>query len=347
MKGKHRRPSGVLIELGGRCRCTKKSVTEVLNHKLFMGVMSILTVFALFGDDIRLAAFPKSADTGFYATSLVALILFAFEMLLNWISDVEYRFGFYFALDFVATLSLIPDIEWIWRHVVDDSAASDEVAEAGSSARAGTRAGRIVRIVRLVRMLRILKVYKQFEMSRRRRENDEKERQSEAEAAKDSKIAADDEPSKVGKQMSEMTTRKVIMLVLLLIVILPWFDGGIEEKIEHYQSLGLEQLHRLPQDYNQSGGITRADFYTAFHDFIANIQSSTSNSILVGAGDWGGYGHGVVLHLNMNVCPTQHCPRNGSACFDVDCNTVGRTEWAQGETNEWLKQMRFLTEEQV
>jgi class 3 adenylate cyclase len=342
MKGKGRRPSTVLIELGERFRCTNQTVTDVLQHRLFMLVMSVLTVFALFGDDLRLAAFSKSADTGFYATSLVALILFAFEMMLNWVADAEYRLGFYFVLDFVATISLIPDIEWIWRYVVDDSAASDEVAEAGSSARTGTRAGRIVRIVRLVRMLRILKLYKQWEMSRGRRDSDERER--EAEGAADIAGGTDDEPSKVGKQMSEMTTRKVIMLVLLLIVILPWFDGGIEEKMDHYQELGLEQLHRLPQDYNQSGGITRADFYTAFRDYVSNVQSSTADGILEGAGDWGG--HGVVLHLHMNLCPTKHCPGNGSACYETGCEAAGRISWPQAQTNQWLKQMRFLTSDQ-
>ena len=145
-------------------------------------------------------------------------------------------------------------------------------------------------------MLRILKVYKQWEISRRRR-NEVKERELQAmESDKaDNSAKQEDEPSKVGKQMSEMTTRKVIMLVLLLIVILPWFDGGIEEPIEHYQQLGLKQLHRLPQDFNQSGGITRSHFYSAFRDFIANVHSSAmSDSFL---SDRGG---GVVLHLSWH-----------------------------------------------
>jgi hypothetical protein len=254
-----------------------------------------LTVYALFGDDVRLGAFDKKADPYFYAASLVALVLFLLEMILNWAADSDYRFGFYFLLDFIATLSLVPDIEWIWRLILEqDSTLSDELAEAGSSVRAGTRAsGRIVRIIRLVRMLRILKLLKVWEKSRRRRDTDERKKESEGESA-DEIRDTDDEPSKVGKQMSEMTTRKVIMLVLLLIVILPYFDGGIEEKVEHYQVLGLEQLHRLPQDYNHSGGIARRSFYSAFHNFVANVKSSSSEHIFGdGSEDWGG--HGVVL----------------------------------------------------
>ena len=72
----------------------------------------------------------------------------------------------------VSTLSMIPDIAWIWSAIIGSSASTATNAiRAGRASRAGTRAGRIVRLVRLVRILKLYKVLataKQMDATRRR-----------------------------------------------------------------------------------------------------------------------------------------------------------------------------------
>ena len=107
----------------------------------------------------------KPSDDFFYSMALIAMILFIFELSLNFYARKSWRFGFYFWLDLLATISLIPDIGWFWEPLSAGlfGTEADEQAkaiEAGKPARAGTKTGRVVRIVRLVRMVRMVKLYK-------------------------------------------------------------------------------------------------------------------------------------------------------------------------------------------
>jgi hypothetical protein len=75
--------------------------------------MSIVTLFALVGDDIRLWTFDKPADVFFNTGMIISLALFSMEILLNTVSIDEFKYSFFFWLDIIATLSVVIDIPWI------------------------------------------------------------------------------------------------------------------------------------------------------------------------------------------------------------------------------------------
>lgn len=75
--------------------------------------MAITTLFALFGDDFRLWFSDKSADPYFFAALCLSFLLFLIEILINSCVVDDYKYSFFFWLDIIATLSLIPDIEWV------------------------------------------------------------------------------------------------------------------------------------------------------------------------------------------------------------------------------------------
>ena len=54
-----------------------------MNHWAVTLFMTIITLYALFGDDIKLAWFPKSADNAFNMLTIVALALFTIEVTIN------------------------------------------------------------------------------------------------------------------------------------------------------------------------------------------------------------------------------------------------------------------------
>jgi len=96
------------------------------------------------------------------------------------LAKADYFLGFYFWLDFVATVSLITDIGWIWNEIIgtqDFSASNAEqasqLARAGRGARIGTRAGRIARVIRLLRLIRIVKLYKNANIAMAQKELEE------------------------------------------------------------------------------------------------------------------------------------------------------------------------------
>ena len=75
-------------------------------------IMTVTTLFALFGDDIRLWQTDKNADIFFFIGLIISLILFSLELLLQSCVVDDFKYSFFFWLDFIATLSLIPDIPW-------------------------------------------------------------------------------------------------------------------------------------------------------------------------------------------------------------------------------------------
>lgn len=75
--------------------------------------MTIITVYSLFGDDVRLLAFDIRADVIFNILTAISFCAFSFEIILACIAKDEYWLGFYFWLDLISTISLITDIGWI------------------------------------------------------------------------------------------------------------------------------------------------------------------------------------------------------------------------------------------
>lgn len=128
----------------------------------------MLTIYALFGDDIRLAATALPADPVFFSLSCVAMFFFALELVVASMVKEDYWMGFYFWLDLLATLSMISDIGWAWEEILGTDQAgssssvakSTQLARAARASRAGTRAGRIIRMMRIVRLIRLVKLYK-------------------------------------------------------------------------------------------------------------------------------------------------------------------------------------------
>ena len=222
---------------------------SILLEKSWWVLMTMFwTMYALFGDDIRLASSDKPADILFYILSFVALLVFIVELFVT-IFGQPYYFdfyynkdglqlpSFYFWLDVAATVSLYPDV--IPLFIPEDPysvAPSADAVKAGRASRAGTRAGRIIRLVRIVRMVKLVKAV-------RGKGADKNMQEQKA------------EPSAVGTKLSEVTIRKVIMIVLLSIIVLPILDGSLEgtENLQHV--FGLQELHRIPQDRNTTGDI--------------------------------------------------------------------------------------------
>jgi hypothetical protein len=80
--------------------------------------MTILTIYALFGEDIRLCATTKSVDDIFFSLTALSLLFFTIEIVMMSIAREGYFGGFFFWLDLISTVSLITDIGWIWDEIV-------------------------------------------------------------------------------------------------------------------------------------------------------------------------------------------------------------------------------------
>ena len=104
-----------------------------MNHWIVTLIMTLVTLYALFGDDISLVFFTKSADETFNYITTFALVLFVVEITLNSLCQDGYFNSFYFWLDVVSTVSLITDISWIWDQIVPQAEdySADDAESAG------------------------------------------------------------------------------------------------------------------------------------------------------------------------------------------------------------------------
>ena len=117
-------------------------------------IAAVIVLYALFGDDVRLAFFPPSSDLTFSVLATFSLLFFLFEfVILSWMNhERKYVWSFAFWLDLIATITMIPDITVFWDLIIlgIDTQQVDYI----QSSRLGSRSARIVKIVRLVRLVR-------------------------------------------------------------------------------------------------------------------------------------------------------------------------------------------------
>jgi hypothetical protein len=58
--------------------------------------MAIVTLWVLFGDDIRIVATTKESDEGFFISYSICLVLFIIELVTNSVVLDGYKFSFFF-----------------------------------------------------------------------------------------------------------------------------------------------------------------------------------------------------------------------------------------------------------
>lgn len=87
---------------------------KILENYAVVGLMSAITVYSLFFDDIRMVALHMDTDNIIFAISSWCFGMFSLEIILASICKENYFLTFFFWLDVVSTLSMLTDIGQIW-----------------------------------------------------------------------------------------------------------------------------------------------------------------------------------------------------------------------------------------
>eukprot|EP00440_Ansanella_granifera_P008143 gb/GFBE01008812.1/.p1 GENE.gb/GFBE01008812.1/~~gb/GFBE01008812.1/.p1 ORF type:complete len:959 (+),score=205.21 gb/GFBE01008812.1/:1-2877(+) len=214
-----RQPSGSRRVIPWYVVCARKTV----DNSIFMAFTTFLTFYALTGDDLRVLLTEKPADIVFNINGIICIVVFSIEVVLSCLGKNDYYLGFFFGLDVISTATLVLDLTWVSEAIQGNSDASN--MRSGRTARVGARAGRVVRVLRLVRILKLYKAY--YEAKQRKAEAARKKAQGEEDDWDESDYEAvanaenKENESRVGKKLSEMTTRRVICLILAMLLALP------------------------------------------------------------------------------------------------------------------------------
>jgi hypothetical protein len=165
------------------------------------------------------------------------------------------------------------------------------LARASRGARIGTRAGRMARVIRLIRLVRVVKLYKSANQAMVNKEGamyeENKNKLNELKAMKKaggSNTAGPDQDinlkemllndqmeSKVGKKLSEITTRRVIILVLIMLFSQPLFAVSTYMQEPNSYDYGLILIKEL--------GPTKEGGILAFNSMIT-VQSKINTPLV-------------------------------------------------------------------
>jgi len=190
---------------------------------------------------------------------------------------------------------------WIWDPIMgtedvssggQGAAQASQLARASRGARVGTKAGRVVRIIRLVRLV---KLYKQAQMQMnkqdKKKEGEEEEdvmdklvrekqqREREEMEKKGGTPQVTPTESKVGKKLSDLTTRRVIILVLVMMFSVPMFsmETFIEGNRKSFE-YGLKVIYLFNDDHSSAG------FRSSFNTYLEKHKGIRTPLIMLSAG---------------------------------------------------------------
>ena len=236
--------------------------TKVAANVWFQTFTTLITIYALFGDDLKTAEFDKTTDGAFDILVFSATAIFAIEICINSLGRAGYFNSFYFWLDIVSTATLALDVSFISESVFGNAdTVADEARGLGAHSgqgnggsmlsKAGSKASRIVRIIRLIRLIRVVKIYKVW-MQRKKDDgevffandaglaDDPQSFKTSASSTAETMDPLTEEPqSKVGKKVTERITQKLVMVVLAMRIFLPFFsyDSETPSSVQYYVDL--------------------------------------------------------------------------------------------------------------
>ena len=227
----------------------RKRVFALLDDNRTQLVMLISTTYALFSSDLSLWIGDMSADKGVSIITLIVFISFCIELVFSVYCVPEYL-QFFFWLDSVAALSLVPEFSnlFVAEMKADSSKATAAgglssqatLTRAGRAAKAGARAGRVARVLRLVRLVRIVKLIKWASNFWRKKHEKDAAHVDDADDGEE----VDMKMSIVGRKMTESITRKVILAVMFMLLVFSLSTSTTTPDARQLQlDLIAEQVH--------------------------------------------------------------------------------------------------------
>ena len=238
-------------------RASRKTVARLPLYRARVGafmdslpvtVLSIaITLVILFLDDFRTCLAPKSADPVFYHLTLAIFVLFAVELAVCSVTKDNYFMQFFFWLDLLAAFSLVPDIPYMWDPIlgVDSTADPSNPLSLSAAVQASSRASPANRAIKFVRLIRLVRIAKLFELCAKTRGGALTMAHGGGGGA-GAVAGMRKGHSAVGQHLSEQTTRKVVLLVLLMLFGIPLLQPTPSQQAEEYSLRELSMLSASP-----------------------------------------------------------------------------------------------------
>jgi len=228
---------------------------------------------------------------------ILCILVFSFEVVISCYGKDDYFMGFFFALDVVSTATLVLDLTWVANELAGGGDDDDQAknARAGRTARIGAKAGRVVRVIRLVRILKLYKAVYEAKQKKKQKEEQGHEPGDEDDwddvdiEQGDKEKETPGRESRVGKELSEMTTRRVISLVLVMLLVLPQLRPEQADQLAVSAFYGADHVwETFVSSLNSSSPTTHEDYeratlqYLFYHNWFAGKGYCPDDKVCAG-----------------------------------------------------------------
>ncbi|GIL51039.1 hypothetical protein Vafri_7149 [Volvox africanus] len=256
----------------------RRRLLQGMNHIYFYWLLVFLTFFIIFEDDFKKICLPPTVDMPLEIIITVIFVLFSLEMAFSSLLRPGYFLGFYFWLDAIGTCSLVFEVPTVrikffgGSQYIKLSDSSSFISNAGNQLYISSKAGRVARIFRLMRMLRLYSMYTQYIRRRRIKQVLQAAGATEVDINEEQLSIIEfemqqemDRRTKVGQKLEELTTRRIIVGLLIIILLLPSFDMrlGTFGRSKTVGEGGLRMLHDMAVEEGQN----TSSFATALRCF--------------------------------------------------------------------------------
>lgn len=108
-----------LFERKTKCEKISDFMLKLFENIYFHIFILLCSVFTLLQEDLKILALPLTVDQPFYRVNEFIFFLFVLEFFVISICKKNFRGSFYFYLDVISIVSMIPDVHLIWDPIVD------------------------------------------------------------------------------------------------------------------------------------------------------------------------------------------------------------------------------------
>jgi len=91
---------------------------EAFEHIIMQIFIILLSIFSLFHEDIKILSLPKTVDYPFHHVNEFIFFFFLTEFLVFILAQKNFIGSFYFYLDIVSLISLLPEVHLIWDQIL-------------------------------------------------------------------------------------------------------------------------------------------------------------------------------------------------------------------------------------
>lgn len=242
----------------------------LVDHKIFVFVSTLITVWALMGDDLKLLCTNKPVDDIFDGLVVFCIVFFSLECLASCLGKDDYFGSFFFVLDVISTGTLFMDLTAVSEALFSADDGDPSKARSSRTARVGAKVGRVVRVLRLIRIVKLFKAFLQTKAKpkpRTSRVNFGLEDDFEEDVVEEE--TSFDKESLVGKKLSAKMTQWTILLVLTLLIVLPLLRIDMAERLPTSSTYGAEEVleayKRAQLDATQRSSYDKAVLRTLYY----------------------------------------------------------------------------------